>query len=207
MTSSQIDAGSESRPTPGSPTRWCVAASRVGWIAIVAVAAGMTLATPSMASENLVLIPDYALFGLFGLEGIGTLWIMLVGFVLLIFPLNGLLFQPIFRALDARAERIAGARARSVQLENEADEVLERYETAVRGARVEAEAGRQAQLGQAREEQAALTAQARSEAEAELERARADLGRSLEDARATLRAAADDLATQAAEQVLGRTLS
>lgn len=160
-----------------------------------------------MASEDLVLIPDYALFGLFGLGGLGTLWIMLIGFVVLIFPLNALLFQPIFRALDARAERIEGARARSTQLENEADEVLERYETAVRGARIDAETARQAQLGEAREEQAALTAQARSNAEAELERTRAELARSLDDARATLRSAADDLATQAAEQVLGRTLS
>jgi F-type H+-transporting ATPase subunit b len=160
-----------------------------------------------MASENLVLIPDYALFGLFGQEGIGTLWIMLAGFVVLIFPLNSLLFQPIFRALDARAERIDGARERSVQLENEADQVLERYESAVRSARVEAEAARQAQLGEAREEQATLTTQARTDAEAELERAREELARSLEDARATLRSAADELATQAAEQVLGRTLS
>ncbi len=167
----------------------------------------MFLATPSTASENLVLIPDYALFGLFGQEGIGTLWIMLIGFVLLIFPLNSLLFQPIFSALDARAARIAGARARSVQLEKEADEVLDRYESAVRGARIEAEAARLAQIAQAREEQATLTAQARNDAEANLEAARADLARSLDDARATLRSAADDLATQAAERVLGRTLS
>jgi F-type H+-transporting ATPase subunit b len=132
---------------------------------------------------------------------------MLVGFVVLIFPLNALIFQPIFRALDARADRIQGARGRSAQLQSEADAVLEQYEQAIREARAEAEAARQRQLALAREEQASLTSAARRDAEGELERARADLGRSLEEARNTLRAGAEDLAQAAAEQVLGRALS
>ena len=40
-----------------------------------------------------------------------------------------------------------------------------------------------------------------------LERARGELNRSLEEARATLRGSAEDLATAAAEQILGRSLS
>ncbi len=164
-------------------------------------------ASPIRAADKLELIPDYALFGLFGTENhLGLLWIMLIGFVLLIFPLNALIFQPIFRAIDARADRIAGARERSEQLERDADTVLDRYETAIREARAESEATRQAQLARAREEQQALTGQARSEAEGELERARAELGRSLESARSGLRASAEELATAAAEQVLGRAL-
>ena len=59
----------------------------------------------------------------------------------------------------------------------------------------------------AREEQVSLTDQARSEAEQELERARNELAQSLGEARETLRASAEDLATAAAEQVLGRNLS
>ncbi|MCA9503617.1 MAG: ATP synthase F0 subunit B [Spirochaetaceae bacterium] len=171
------------------------------------IAAAALVAQPTQASENLVLIPDANLFGLFGLgEGLGALWIMLIGFVVLIFPLNQLIFKPIFAALDARAARIQGARERSAQLERDADAVLDRYETAIREARSESEAARQHQLGRAREEQIALTTQARSEAEREIERARNDLGRSLEDARATLRASAEDLARAAAERVLGRAL-
>lgn len=202
MTSSETDAGSSRRLTQAG-----VGLRSRGLAPALAFAVSPLIALPSAAAENLVLIPDYALFGLFGEGGIGTLWVMLIGFVVLIFPLNALLFQPIFRALDARAARIEGAKARSAQLENEADQVLDRYESAVRGARIEAEAARQAQLGQAREEQAVLTAQARSAAEVEIDGARAELARSLEDARTTLRAAADDLATSAAEQVLGRALS
>lgn len=173
-----------------------------------ALVTAMTGALPAFASEDLVLIPDYAFFGLIaGEQGLGMLWVMVALFVVLIFPLNALMFKPIFNALDARSERIAGARERSQHLEDEADTVLTRYETAIRDARAEAEAARQAQLGEAREEQATLTANARAEAETDLTKARSELGRSLEEARASLRASAEELATTAAEQVLGRSLS
>jgi F-type H+-transporting ATPase subunit b len=161
----------------------------------LALVTGVT-APPVFASDNLVLVPDPMILG-----------IMLVGFVLLIFPLNALIFKPIFRSLDERADRISGARERSTHLQSEADGVLERYESAIREARTESEASRQAQLLEAREEQASLTTQARGDAESNLESARAELGRSLEEARANLRSSAEDLAKAAAEQVLGRALS
>ena len=174
-------------------------------LALIGFFAGIS--PSAFAADKLELIPDYALFGLIGGEGLGSLWIMLIAFVVIIFPLNALIYQPIFRALDERAARIGGARDRSRQLEGEADAVLERYESALRDARSEAESARQTQLAGARDEQARLTAAARSEAEGELERARTELGRSLEEARASLRASADDLANAAAEQILGRSLS
>ena len=154
------------------------------------------IAQPAFASDNLVLVPDPEILA-----------VMLVGFVLLIFPLNELIFKPIFRSLDEREARIDGARTRSGQLQQDADTALDRYETAIREARGESEQARQNQLAMAREEQVTLTAQARSEAEGELEAARGELGRSLADAQASLRASAEDLANAAAEQVLGRALS
>jgi len=182
----------------------------VGSSALVAT----LVATPALAADSLQLIPDLDLFGALdgvaGYEddgGLGAMWVMLISFVLLIFPLNALIFQPIFRALDERAERIQGARDRSTQLEEEADSVLDRYESAIRDARAESEEARQAQLATAREEQVSLTTAARSAAEGELDRARTELNQSLEEARATLRASADDLATAAAERILGRPLS
>ena len=175
---------------------------RSPWTTRVVTLCGLALvlgliAQPALASDSLELIPDYT----------RTLPIMLLGFVLLIFPLNQLIFKPIFRSLDDRAARIEGARDRSSHLQREAGRVLDRYETAIRAARGASEEARQLELQRAREEQATLTAQARGEAEAELERARADLGRSLEQARTSLRASAEELAQAAAEQVLGRTLS
>ncbi|HIF94638.1 MAG: ATP synthase F0 subunit B [Myxococcales bacterium] len=174
----------------------------------VAVMSAMTILASgsASASDNLVLIPDFGLFG-YGDSTFGDLWVMLIGFVLLVFPLNELIFKPIFRSLDERAERINGARTRSVDMQRQADEVLDQYETAIREARSQSEKERQAGLLGAREEQVALTAEARGEAERELENARAELGRSLEEARASLRSSAETLADAAAEQVLGRPLS
>jgi F-type H+-transporting ATPase subunit b len=192
------------------PARQRRSDARLGQRILSAIAfAAVAFALPATAAEELVLIPDAGFLGLLpGLgDGLGTLWIMLIGFVVLIFPLNALMFQPIFRALDERAERIQGARDRSTQLQSEADAVLDRYETAIREARSESESQRQGQLATAREEQAVLTTQARSDAEQELERARGELNRSLEEARATLRGSAEDLATAAAERILGRSLS
>lgn len=179
---------------------------------IASGAASLVFATiaagTASASESLSLIPDYAFFGLLSDEsGLGTLWVMLAGFTVLVIPLNALIFQPIFRALDARAERIQGARQRSEHLQREADSILQRYETAVRETRGEAEAARQVEIVRAREEQVELTSQAKQEAERQLDGARADLAASLESARAGLRASAEDLARAAAEQVLGRALS
>ena len=164
-------------------------------------------AESASASDNLVLVPDFGLFDLFGETYFGDLWVMIIGFVLLVFPLNELIFKPIFRSLDERAERINGAHKRSVDLQSQADGVLDRYESAIRDARGDSEEARQVELIRAREEQAALTAEARGEAERDLENARAELGQSLEDARASLRSSAESLADAAAEQVLGRPLS
>ena len=187
-----------------------VAAGRPGLVLVALVAAFH--AGAAHAAGSLEVWPDISLFGAFaaaGLDsgGLGPMWIMVAIFAVLIFPLNALIYQPIFRALDARAERIQGARDRSTQLQGEADDVLERYESAIRDARSESESARQAQLATAREEQVSLTDQARSDAEQELERARNELAQSLGEARETLRASAEDLATAAAEQVLGRNLS
>lgn len=203
----------EDRSDPRGAARVRRAQSRLPTSAAGAV--GLAIggwAAVASASESLDLIPDYAFFGLIKLglipdeSGLGALWVMLFAFALLVLPLNALIFQPIFRALDARAERIQGARTRSDHLQREADAILARYEEAVREARSESEGARQSELARARDEQSALTSQAKQEAERQLEGARADLARSLDQARATLRASVDDLAKSAAERVLGRAL-
>jgi F-type H+-transporting ATPase subunit b len=207
MTSSAREADSSAIKRSGSGVRRppVFAAATIG---LTVTTLSMLCAVPAVAADKLELIPDYALFGLIlDKPGFGSLWIMLIGFVVLIFPLNMLIFQPIFRTLDARAERINGARDRSVRLDHDADDVLERYESAIRQARAESEATRQGQLATAREEQAVLTSEARGESERELDQARARLNASLDEARAKLRADAEDLAKTAAEQVLGRALS
>lgn len=127
-------------------------------------------------------------------------------FCLLVIPVNQLIFKPLFRVLDERAERIDGARHRAERLEREADEVLERYERSVQEVREQAEVERRAHLERARAESKNDTGAVRSEADLEIARARRALAESLESTRAALRAEARELAREAAARVLGRAV-
>jgi F-type H+-transporting ATPase subunit b len=161
-----------------------------------ALALGMLWAVPAgAAAESLEIFPDERIFYL------------IVLFVLLVFPVNKLLFHPLFRVLDERDARIEGARKRADQVGAEADATLDRYRSAVRSAREEAESGRKQVLEEARREQAQLTGSVRSEAEEEINRAREQVAGALEDARSQLRDQARELAREAATRVLGRSLT
>jgi F-type H+-transporting ATPase subunit b len=126
--------------------------------------------------------------------------------VVLIFPVNALIFKPIFHAIDERASRIEGARQRASHIDNEANLVLSRYEQSIRAARGEAEGTRKEQISDARGEQNQIAALARGEAEESIEQARRELAASVEEARQGLRASTEGLAREAAQKILGRAL-
>ncbi len=159
---------------------------------------GALLLLPSLAAASeggLVLVPD------------PTVMLTLIAFfVLLIAPANAFVFKPLLRVLDEREARTAGTRTKAERLEQEAAAILARYEEAVREAREEGERGRRALLTEVRSETQREIASARRAAEERLESARAELDASLESARGALRGQAQELARQAASQVLGRAL-
>jgi F-type H+-transporting ATPase subunit b len=162
---------------------------------IPALLLGLLAALPVQAAgESLEIFPDERIFYL------------IVLFVLLVFPVNKLLFHPIFRVLDERDARIEGARKRADQIGAEAEATLDRYRSAVRSAREDAEGERKEVLEQARREQAQLTGSVRSEAEATINRAREEVTGALDEARSQLRQQAEELAREAATRVLGRSL-
>jgi F-type H+-transporting ATPase subunit b len=173
--------------------------ARKVWARAVAVAAlGLVLPASVAASESeggLVLVPD------------GTMLVgLIVLFLVLIYPVNELLFKPIFRVLDEREQRIAGTRAKADQLERDAEAAFERYEQSVRTVREEAEQARRSALEGARSEALAANAAARGDVERELEGARGEIAQALESARGTLRGQSQELAREAASRVLGRAL-
>ena len=159
------------------------------------VAVSLTATSAQAAEGGLQLVPDWT-----------TLVALVVAFSVLVFPLNALLLKPVLKALDERDERIAGTRAKASRLSAEAQQVIERYEAAIREAREESELTRRSKLDEARASMLETTAAARSTAESDLERARAELASTVDDARETLRGQANDLARAAAAQVLGRPL-
>ena len=169
---------------------------RPGLLAAALAVLLLTARTASAAEGGIVLWPDPPM-----------LVIMMALFALLLAPLNRLLFRPLLRALDLRVERTQGTRERAEKLAASADEILARYEQAVRDVRAEAEQTRRMEIASARGETSARTAKARAEAEREIERARREVAAALADARTQQRAAVEPLAREAASRVLGRVVS
>ena len=162
----------------------------LAWSVVVSV-----VASPAQAADQLELTPDFVITG-----------ILLVSFILLIFPLNSLIFKPLLRVMDERESRISGARSRAADVQRQAEEALDRYQSAVRGAREDAVLERRRHVEAARAELLQTTRAAKAEAEAELERAREELQTGVAGARDGLRQSAEELAHLSAERVLGRSL-
>jgi len=172
-----------------------VAAARSS--AAIVAATGALLATPAFASEGgLVLTPSLPML------------LTLIGlFVALIFPVNALLFRPIFAALDAREEKIAGTRARAEKLSEESEAVLQRVQSSMREARENAEQERRNHLTKAKGEASSQVAGARGEAERKIEQARGEIQAAVTASRSSLRSDAEALAREAGARILGRDLS
>jgi F-type H+-transporting ATPase subunit b len=167
------------------------------WIACAALLACVLGSGVAAASEGgLVLLPDWS----------GRMLILAVLFALLIFPVNAVLFKPIFQVLDAREERTTGTRKRAESVMKHADATLAEYERAVREVRAESELARKHEASAARAETASVIDEARAESERHLERAKTELAATLEESRQVLRAQVQSLADEAASRVLGRPL-
>jgi F-type H+-transporting ATPase subunit b len=156
----------------------------------------LLVASPARAVGQLEIWPDF----------LGVLPVLVGAFVVVTLVLNPLLFQPLLAVMDQRAERIEGARRRADQVDQRAAEALARYEQAIRAAHEAASAERRRRLDASREELLRITREAKADAEREIERARDELGASVREARASLRDDAGELATLAAERILGRSL-
>jgi F-type H+-transporting ATPase subunit b len=164
-------------------------------LAVVAIVAGFST-TASASDTNLVLIPDWT----------GILPLLLLLFVLLMFPANELLFKPIFRVLDERDKRTNGTRRRAGKILLDAEKTLADYELAIREVREAAERDRKSDIAGARTQSASVTAAAREQAHTQAERASRELAEALEESRVTMREQAQSIAAEAAGSVLGRPL-
>lgn len=172
--------------------RWQQLRPRTAWM----LAACLLSARSARAADQLELLPDPVM-----------LTVLLIGFVLLIFPVDAFIFRPLLRVLAERDEKIAGARRRAGELDQDAQASLTRYRSSVREVREAAEIERRAQLDTARSEHASVAAEARAEAERESDRGRAEIQQALVQARKQLRSAAQPLARAAVERILGRKIS
>lgn len=163
--------------------------------ALVLAFGGMLAAGPAFAEEGIQIVPS-----------VGKLVPLIVLFLVMIVPVNRLILQPLLGVLEEREARIAGARARADEIARRADETLSSYESRIASARAEAEVERRGTLEEARGRHAARVSEERGAGESRIVEARAEIARTLEGARTQLEAQAQDLARQAAERMLGRSL-
>ncbi len=164
--------------------------------AFLAVVVWILAALPAHGVEQLELAPDVV-----------TVPVLIIFFVVVTLIVNPLIFRPLMKVMDDRAERIDGARRRADQVQQQAEEALGRYEESIRAAHDEATGERRRRMDAAREELVRLTNLAKEEAHREVTRAREELSTSADEARESLREAAGDLAALAAERILGRSLA
>jgi len=138
---------------------------------------------------------------------VGVLVGMIIGFAVVILPLNILMFRPLLEVFDAREEQIDGAIQKTAELSEQAEALLTRYEDSIRESREEIAEERKALVRSARGEEEAVTSQERQNAEALLAAARTELEAAFESVRVEVRASARSLGRDAASRILGRELS
>ncbi|MBS1107292.1 MAG: synthase [Deltaproteobacteria bacterium] len=163
-------------------------------LGLVAAAALLSPQLAAASEEGLEIYPDPT-----------RLLVLLVLFVTLVPVLNRLLFKPLLGVLDARAERIEGARAHAAELAQQAAALLARHDEAVRQARETAHGEQVRLVEEARHAHQATVGAARSAAEREVGGARGEISRAAASARGALGAEAEPLAREITARLLGRS--
>ncbi len=132
---------------------------------------------------------------------------LIIGFFILILPLNFLIFRPLLDVFDAREEKIEGSTEKASETAKQAEQLLGRYEESIQASRDQITQERKELLRSARVEEEQLTSAERGVAEDALTAARAELSSSVESIRAELQQSVRALGRDAATRILGRELS
>lgn len=143
--------------------------------------------------------------GLFDIDA--TMPLMAVQFVILALILNAVLYKPLGRAIDERADYIRSRQMGSQEQVAMVERLTQEYETALASARREA----QGIVAEAQAEAQAVASKALTEAQqqaqAEREAARGEIDRQKQAAAASLDAQVDVLSRQIVKKLLGFELS
>ena len=136
--------------------------------------------------------------------------IFLLNFVvllLLIYPVNKFLLQPLVGVLQAREKATSGAQERATELAAEASRAREELEARLSSARGDGQSRRAAMLAEAEESARGVVTEARDAANREIESVRSGIADELRQARETLKSDAESLAREAAGRILGREIT
>ena len=135
-----------------------------------------------------------------------TLIIQLINFLIIVFILNKILFQPILKILAERDDLIEGTKVRAIELKQKGEEKLLEYNHTLdqarrkasesqSGVRKEALAAADTMIQSAMAEEQKIIAQIREEIKIEAEKARVDL-----------KAQAETISNEVSRKILGRVV-
>ncbi len=156
----------------------------------------------------LVAVPSPA-FAAVGIKLVPEIEILALNFVvllLLIYPVNRLLVQPLMALLAERERRSAGASARTDELRQHTGQLQGTLSDQLATARSAAQGRRREILTRAQQDEREELDAAREEASAQVEAVRSTIAEESETARSTLESDARELAREAAAGILGRAL-
>jgi F-type H+-transporting ATPase subunit b len=135
-----------------------------------------------------------------------TFVLMMVVFATLIVVLKPLLFEPVLRVFEERERRTDGARDAARSMQEQAGELLSRYEKELAKVHEVARQERDRMRADAAKVEAEVMAQARDTANRILEEGRARIARESRQIEFALGRESERLARNVAEAVLGRSL-
>ncbi len=137
---------------------------------------------------------------------LSVIWVI-VAVLLLTAVLNRLLFRPLLRVMEARAQAIHSARELAERAAAEARAAADEFDRKTTLARADIYRQMDEMRKTALAERAEIVSRTRAEAEAEVRRASAILKAETEEARQRLAADAEALGAEAADRILGRRAS
>jgi F-type H+-transporting ATPase subunit b len=133
-----------------------------------------------------------------------TIFLQAILFLFLFVVLNSLLFKPWLEVKARRAQQIGGALSDAVKLRAQAEAAGLDYQRRLTKARDDAMALRSDSRREAEGEEAQIVGIARAEANSDLESSKLRLAKQTEQARGELGGRVDSLASEIAQQILGR---
>lgn len=136
-----------------------------------------------------------------------TMLIQLINFLLLIWILNKILYQPVLKILNERDSRIGCAQDRARSLIAQGESLLADYEVRLRNTKIEAMALKTEIRKEAAGESSQVIDAARLQADGIVTETRAAMRAELDQVRRELEPELGSLASEIAAQVLGRKVA
>jgi F-type H+-transporting ATPase subunit b len=131
----------------------------------------------------------------------------MVAFTILVFVLKPILFDPLLKLYEERERRTDGAKLLARKMDEEAGEMLQRYESQLENVRRTATEERERLRAEGAKLEQRILADARAEAAKILDEGRARIAAEAQATRAELKARAAELSADVARVVLGREVA